>query len=283
MYKDRLSGGLEVSYILRASRPVQAFGRHKHLKSFCLSAEQCSMLTTSSACIAHNTTILCEHTASASSQSSSLVSLVLPKLSHDTPQKRTYTHNTSFIHYIASAPSEYPASEASAGGLTYLVIAADSLGSRIPFGFLVEIKNRFLEKFPTATTDFADLGSYGAGSFNSELKKLMVEYGTTGKGKQDAIRNVQEEIDGVKGIMSKNIESLLERGERIDLLVDKTDRLGGSAQEFRVRSRGLRRKMWWKNVKLMALLIVVVIFLIYLFVGFGCGLPGWSKCVGSGK
>lgn len=89
-----------------------------------------------------------------------------------------------------------------------------------------------------------------------------------------------KEIDNVRGIMSQNIESLLERGERIDLLVDKTDRLGGSAHDFRVRSRGLRRKMWWKNVKLMALLTLVVIFLIYLFVGFGCGLPGWSKCVG---
>lgn len=122
--------------------------------------------------------------------------------------------------------------------------------------------------------------SYGAGSFNSEMKKLMVEYGTTKSGKEDAISNVQGEIDNVRGIMSQNIENLLERGERIDLLVDKTDRLGGSAQEFRVRSRGLRRKMWWKNIKLMALLIVVVIFLLYLFIGFGCGLPGWSKCVG---
>ena len=109
----------------------------------------------------------------------------------------------------------------------------------------------------------------------------MVNYGTTKAGKEDAISNVQGEIDNVRGIMSQNIESLLERGERIDLLVDKTDRLGGNAHDFRVRSRGLRRQMWWKNVKLMALLIVVVIFLIYLFVGFGCGLPGWSKCVGS--
>ena len=125
--------------------------------------------------------------------------------------------------------------------------------------------------------------SYGAGSFNGELKRLMVEYGTTKQGKEDAIQKTQGEIDQVRGIMSQNIESLLERGERIDLLVDKTDRLGGSAHEFRVRSRGLRRKMWFKNIKLMALLIVVVIFLIYLFVGFGCGLPGWSKCVGSGK
>jgi vesicle-associated membrane protein 7 len=127
------------------------------------------------------------------------------------------------------------------------------------------------------------MSSYGAGSFNSELKNLMVNYGTTKGGKEDAIKNVQGEIENVRGIMTQNIESLLERGERIDLLVDKTDQLGGSAREFRVRSRGLRRKMWWKNVKLMALLTVVVIFLIYLFVGFGCGLPGWSKCVGSGK
>jgi len=125
--------------------------------------------------------------------------------------------------------------------------------------------------------------SYGAGSFNSEMKKLMVDYGTTQSGKRDAIQNAKAEIDETRGIMSKNIESILERGERIDLLVDKTDRLGGSAHEFRVRSRTLRRQMWFKNVKLMALLIVVVIFLIYLFVGFGCGLPGWSKCVGSGK
>ena len=108
----------------------------------------------------------------------------------------------------------------------------------------------------------------------------MVDYGTTKAGKEDAISNVQGEIDNVRGIMSQNIESLLERGERIDLLVDKTDRLGGSAHDFRVRSRGLRRKMWWKNVKLMALLILVIMFLVYLFVGFGCGLPGWSKCVG---
>lgn len=144
----------------------------------------------------------------------------------------------------------------------------------------MEIKNRFFDQFPSDSTDFGSLPNYGAGSFNSTLKKLMVEYGTTSSGKADAISNVQNEIENVRGIMTENIERVLERGERIDLLVDKTDRLGGSAHEFRMRSRGLRRRMWWKNVKLMALLVVVVIFLIYLFVGMGCGLPGWSKCIG---
>jgi vesicle-associated membrane protein 7 len=183
------------------------------------------------------------------------------------------------VHYTATAPSEYPLSP-SASGLTFLVVIFSSAGRRIPFGFLVEIKNRFLAQYSPDSTDFASLPNYGAASFNAELRRLMVDYGTTEAGKQDTISNVQSEIENVRGIMSENIERVLGRGDRIDLLVDKTDMLGGSANEFRVRSKGLRRRMWWKNVNLTALLVVVVIFLIYLFVGFGCGLPGWQKCVG---
>lgn len=146
----------------------------------------------------------------------------------------------------------------------------------MPFGFLVEIKKQFLAAHDPARTDFAALPPYGAAAFNATLKRLMVDMGQSEQGQNDAIRNVQTDIAGVREIMTENIERVLERGERIDLLVDKTDRLGGNARDFRVRSRGLRRRMWWKNVKLMVLLVVVVIFLIYLFVGFGCGLPGKS-------
>ena len=138
----------------------------------------------------------------------------------------------------------------------------------------MEIKKQFLARYDPESTDFASLPPYGTADFNVQLKKLMVGYGTTEGGKQDAITNTQQEIDSVKNIMTENIERVLERGERIDLLVDKTDRLGVGARDFRVRSRGLKRRMWWKNVKLMVLLGVVVVFLLYLFVGIGCGLPG---------
>ena len=154
------------------------------------------------------------------------------------------------------------------------MVASSSFGRRIPFGYLVEIKKQFLDRYDPKETDFASLPPYGAAAFNSQLKNLMVSYGTTQAGKNDAIGNVQQEIEDVKGIMTQNIERVLERGERIDLLVDKTDRLGAGAHDFRVRSRGLRRRMWWKNIKLMVLLVVVVIFLLYIFIGFGCGLPG---------
>ncbi|KAK0718304.1 vesicle-associated membrane protein [Lasiosphaeria miniovina] len=217
-------------------------------------------------CIAHNSTILSECTTSASSQTSSLASLILPKIDHSTPQKLTYTHGAYHIHYISEAPSEHPEDGSSAGGLTFLVVADSSLGRRISFGFLVEARRRFLARFPAATADFGDMPNYGAAAFNGDLRGLMVEYGTTGRGREDALTNVQREIDDVRGIMTRNIEGLLERGERIDLLVDKTDRLGGSAREFRVRSRGLKRRMWWKNVKLMGLLALVLVLIILTIV-----------------
>jgi vesicle-associated membrane protein 7 len=218
-----------------------------------------------SACIAHNTTILTECTTSATSQTSSLASLILPKIDHSSPQKLTYTHGSNHIHYIAASPSEYPPAQPTAGGLTYLVISDSStINRRISFGFLVELRRRFLspQYFAPESTDFSDLPNYGAAAFNGEMRALMVEYGTTARGRDDALGNAQREIEDVRGIMTRNIEGLLERGERIDLLVDKTDRLGGSASEFRVRSRGLKRRMWWKNVKLMGLLALVVVLIL---------------------
>lgn len=229
--------------------------------------------------IAHRTTILSEHATSATSSSNinitNLASVLLPKISHSTPQKQIFQHQNHYIYLITdSPPSSSAPSTLSAANLTYLVIARSDLGRRIPFGFLVEVKRRFLQTYDAERTDFAALPAYGAAAFNAQLKQLMVEYGTTQAGQKDAFANVQGEIDAVRGVMTQNIERVLERGERMDLLVDKTDRLGGSARDFRVRSRGLRRRMWWKNVKLMVLLGVVVVFLLYLLVGFGCGLPG---------
>ncbi|KAH7061997.1 vesicle-associated membrane protein-like protein [Paraphoma chrysanthemicola] len=231
------------------------------------------------ACIAHNTTVLTEHTASASSNASSLVSLVLPRLDHKTSSHKTIDQSKYFIHCLTKSPADFPSSQASAGGLTFLVIAERDLGQRIPFGFLTNLEKKFFAEFDTADTNFAELPPYGCASFNGALKRLMVEQGGTQAGQQDALRTAQREIEGVREIMTENIERVLERGEHMSVLVDKTGRLGENARDFRVRSRTLKRRMWWKNVKLMVLLCLVVIFLIYLFVGFGCGLPAWGRCL----
>lgn len=62
----------------------------------------------------------------------------------------------------------------------------------------------------------------------------------------DALRQAQTDLGNVKDIMVNNIDQILSRGERIELLVDKTDQLSGQAWAFKRGAKGVRRKMWWK-------------------------------------
>jgi len=87
----------------------------------------------------------------------------------------------------------------------------------------------------------------------------------------DPFKQAQAELADVKNIMVHNVESILSRGERIELLVDKTDNLNNQARAFRMRSTQLRRKMWWKNTKLMTLSIFVVLLIVYLLAASACG------------
>ena len=46
--------------------------------------------------------------------------------------------------------------------------------------------------------------------------------------------------------MVDNIEKVLERGEKIELLVDKTDSLNQQSVRFKKHSSQLRQAMWWQ-------------------------------------
>lgn len=51
--------------------------------------------------------------------------------------------------------------------------------------------------------------------------------------------------------MIENIDKVLERGDRLELLVDKASNMQGNTMRFRKQARRFRNTVWWKNVKLM--------------------------------
>ena len=58
----------------------------------------------------------------------------------------------------------------------------------------------------------------------------------------DAFGKVKNQIEDVKGVMVENIEKVLARGEKIELLVDKTEQLNQSARKFQKARRGGARR-----------------------------------------
>jgi vesicle-associated membrane protein 7 len=55
----------------------------------------------------------------------------------------------------------------------------------------------------------------------------------------------------VRAVMVENIDKVLERGDRIELLVDKTSTIQDNSFRFKKQSRRLRQSMWIKNAKLL--------------------------------
>lgn len=181
--------------------------------------------------------------------------------------KMSYVYDRHIFHYIVD------------DGITYLCMADEEFGRRIPFAFLEDIKNRF-------RATYGDRGrtaiAYGMNTDFSRVLQNQMEYYSNNPG-ADRINRVRGEIDEVKSVMVHNIEKVLERGERIELLVDKTENLNQNAFKFKKSATQLKRSMWWKNIKIMIILIVVILVVVYFIVAMACHGLLFQKCVQKGK
>ncbi|XP_071492260.1 vesicle-associated membrane protein 4-like [Diadema antillarum] len=81
------------------------------------------------------------------------------------------------------------------------------------------------------------------------------------------IQRVQGQVDEVMDVMKDNMEKVIDRGERLDNLEEKTDELMYSASIFKVSAKGLRSHFWWQQCKMRVLLLaVVLVILIIVFI-----------------
>jgi len=133
----------------------------------------------------------------------------------------SYVHNLYVFHYVVSDT------------LTYLCMTDKEFPRLSSFQFLEDIRNRFLATYgERAKTAIAF-------ALNSDFRKVLAaqmdRYNSmqNRSGSDAKIERVKEEINQVKDVMIKNIDRVLEIGERIELLVEKSDDLDSSAFKFK--------------------------------------------------
>ena len=81
--------------------------------------------------------------------------------------------------------------------------------------------------------------------------------------------------------MSRNIDEIVRRGERLEALQETSESLSTNAVVFNNHSRRVRRKMWWENTRVKMFIALAVIAVVYVIVTVSCGGFLWPKCVGS--
>ena len=169
--------------------------------------------------------------------------------------RQSYTQDRHLFHILSE------------NGLTFLCMSDEGMGRRVPFAFLEEIRGRFVQAYGSAAQTAL------AYAYNTEFSRILhqqMEYFSFNPN-ADVINRVRGEVSEVKNIMVENIERVLDRGEKIELLIDKTDQLQGDAFQFRRNTRKLKSEMWWKNFRLACMVVGGSVLLIYFIAAMACG------------
>lgn len=83
-------------------------------------------------------------------------------------------------------------------------------------------------------------------------------------------QQTQAQVDEVVDIMRMNVDKVLERDQKLSQLDDRADALQMGASQFEQSAGALKRKYWWKNLKMMIILggmvailaIVVIVWIV---------------------
>jgi vesicle-associated membrane protein 7 len=204
------------------------------------------------ALVARSKTVLAEYTFT-SGNFPTITRVLLGKID-DKDGKMSYVYDQHVFHYIVE------------NHIIYMCMCDDHDKRRVPFGFLEDMKARFHSTYgQRAQTAIAFAMSE---DFSRVMCKQMDFYNGTAA---DSFSQVNTKLDDVKNIMVQNIEMVLERGEKLELLVDKTEQLQSQAFKFEKSSKELKLAMFWKRVKLYALIGFIVVFILWLLTSIICG------------
>jgi len=207
------------------------------------------------ALIANGTSVLTEWSTSRGNFAQVTRSL-LNKIS-PIDSKKSYIYDSHVFHYEVEDK------------ITYLCMADEEVHHTVAFNFLQAIKEKFEETYGdrkhkliayTIDIDFRRV-------LEKELKLANVE-AARGDVK---IKEINQNLSQVKETMYSNIDKVIERGERIEILVERSANLNSNSMKFKSHTTMLQKQLWWQKQKYMCVLIAIVLLVIYIIAGMSCG------------
>ena len=151
-------------------------------------------------------------------------------------------------------------------GFTILGVSKSSLEV---YNCLQNVMEKFL-------IQFGRRGNGGPFSLHTEFSPIMArEVDMFNRPhRPDKLASLHDEISQVYDTMVDNINVIIARGERMELLVDKTDKLSANSVSFVKTSKTVQKSILRKHMCVTIGTAVAVIILLYIFLVWTCS--GWA-------
>ncbi|KAF6018792.1 hypothetical protein EB796_022895 [Bugula neritina] len=201
--------------------------------------------------ISRGPTILCCKQRDSSSNFDAVAESMIQNIRTSANTRTTYSGSDQYVFHVVVQ-----------GGIIYLCATPTNYRKARAFQFLDEVVQKF-----TGGSLVVRAGSAGhmelQQDFSNVLNTQMTRFS---KEEGDSFTKLQAQVNEVKGVMTENIEKVLQRGERLEDLIDKTTDLEASTNTFKRTTRAVARKYWWQNLKMKIIIGVTVVVVIALIV-----------------
>jgi len=207
------------------------------------------------ALVARDTTVLAEY-GPLELNFSAISRRLLQQIPTGYDNKRSYSHESYLFHYVVE------------GGITFVCMTDQKDSTRIPFALLYDLATRF-------KTTYGDKAKFAQEmSFQSSFARVIQERINfySNDRNVDSISRVKGDLTEAKDVMGQNLNKMIERGEKIEVLVSKTNDLETSATSFKKNSTHLKRTMCCQNFRLTLILSCVCIIIL---AAVTCGILWW--------
>uniref|UniRef100_A0A6C0BEG9 V-SNARE coiled-coil homology domain-containing protein n=1 Tax=viral metagenome TaxID=1070528 RepID=A0A6C0BEG9_9ZZZZ len=98
----------------------------------------------------------------------------------------------------------------------------------------------------------------------NKIKNITDKY--TRSENVDTISKINKDLDEVKDVVSKSIIISLENNVKADKIEKDSHDLAIEAYKFRKRSKDLKNKMFWKNIKMKVIIGSIITFILILII-----------------
>ena len=124
-------------------------------------------------------------------------------------------------------------------GLMVFHMVDEIVEQMIPYAFVQDIHAKFLKAHGNQDLQTND-------TFSRVLRQQMDYYSNNPDA--DGFQRVLGQLKEIRHVLMENIDKILERGQKLDVLVEKTRSIRDQNFKFEKQARRLKGTSWWRNI-----------------------------------
>lgn len=156
-------------------------------------------------------------------------------------------------------------------GVCYLVMTRKGYPKQLAFRYLEDVSEAFVKELSEQNRDWQSLVEraarpYAFIKFDKTLQRKRREYADPSDRRNQA--KLDDEIAGIAEVMKRNIDEVLNRGEKLDRLYETTSQLKSEAHKYKWGTKKYAAMVYWQQYAPLVAIFLLLAFVAYVKLRF---------------